>query len=82
MRRLPSVIAAVSRDRERSCDRERRVHRPDHAVLEDHLGDCKSSPGRRNVPVPPLVEVDVNTLVILLVLVVMAALATYWPTSD
>jgi hypothetical protein len=34
------------------------------------------------VRVPPLVERDVNTLVILLLLVVMAALATYWPTSD
>jgi len=25
---------------------------------------------------------DVNTLVILLLLVVLAAVATYWPTSD
>jgi hypothetical protein len=29
-----------------------------------------------------LVEADVNILVIVLLLVVMAALATYWPTSD
>jgi hypothetical protein len=34
------------------------------------------------VPVHSLVEADMNTLVILLLLVVMAALATYWPTSD
>jgi hypothetical protein len=32
--------------------------------------------------VPPLVEGDVNALVIVLILVVIAALATYWPTSD
>jgi hypothetical protein len=32
--------------------------------------------------VPPLVELDVNILVILLLLIVMAALATFWPTSD
>jgi hypothetical protein len=32
--------------------------------------------------VPPLVEVDMNALVIVLILVVIAALATYWPTSD
>jgi hypothetical protein len=34
------------------------------------------------LPVPPLVEADVNTLVIVLLLIVMAALATFWHTSD
>jgi hypothetical protein len=32
--------------------------------------------------VPPLVEGDVTALLIVLLLIVMAALATYWPTSD
>ena len=71
----------VAGDRERPRDRQSRVHRPDDAVLEDHPRDCKSSPGRRNLPSPPFVQAIVNSLVILLLLVVMAALATYWPTS-
>jgi hypothetical protein len=28
-----------ARDCERACARERRIHRPDDPVLEDHVGD-------------------------------------------
>jgi hypothetical protein len=36
----------------------------------------------RNPTAPSVVEGDVNALVILLLLIIVAALATYWPTSD
>jgi len=36
----------------------------------------------RNPAGASVVERDVNALVILLLLIIMAALATYWPTSD
>jgi hypothetical protein len=65
----------VSGDRKRAGDRQRRIHGADDAVLEDHLGERNSS-GRS------FVLRTVNTLVILLLLIVIAALATYWPTSD
>jgi hypothetical protein len=36
----------------------------------------------RNPAASSVVEGNVNALVILLLLIIMAALATYWPTSD
>jgi hypothetical protein len=65
----------LARDREAARERQRGLHRADDAVLEDHLGE-------RNSSRPSPVVLGVNTLVILLLLLVIAALATFWPTSD
>ena len=54
-------------------DRQRRLHRPDHTVLEDHTLSLSS---------PSSVSSTMNTLVILLPLVVMLAVASYWPRSE
>ena len=62
----------VAGDRERAYRRQGRVERADRPVLEDH----------RILLRPPRVMREVNTLVILLLVVIMAAVATYWPMSD
>ena len=64
---------AVACDRQGAGRRERRLHRPDDAVLEDHA---------RNLFQGSIVWTTMATLVILLLLVVMVAIASYWPTSD
>jgi hypothetical protein len=64
---------AVAGDRESAGDRELWRHCPHDAVLEDHL---------RNLFGASTVDRTMNTIVILLLLVVMLALATFWPTSD
>ncbi len=64
---------AVASDRQGTGQRERRLHRPDDAVLQDQA---------RNLFEGSAVWTTMNTLVILLLLVVMPAIASYWPTSD
>jgi hypothetical protein len=62
-----------------ACDRqgagqwERRLHCSDDAVLQDQA---------RNLFQGSIVWTTMITLVILLLLVVMLAIASYWPTSD
>ena len=34
----------IARDRERAGDGQRRLHRPDDAVLQDHPGDSRGRP--------------------------------------
>jgi hypothetical protein len=60
-------------DRQRTGNGECRLHRPDDPVLENHP---------RNLSGGSTVFITMHTLVILLLLVVMLGLATYWPTSD
>ena len=63
----------VACDRQCARDRKRRLHRPDDAALEDHV---------RNRSGASFVSNSMNRIVILLLLVVMLAVASYWPTSD
>ena len=72
----------VARNGQRANDREPRLHRADHPVLQDHPRDSRGHQRRETRSgVVPLGQ-DMNALVILLLLVVMLAVASYWPTSD
>jgi hypothetical protein len=63
-------------------DREPRLHCANHPVFQDHPRDSRGHQRRETRScVVTLVE-DMNALVILLLLVVMLAVASYWPTSD
>jgi hypothetical protein len=64
---------AVACDRQGAGQWERRLHRPDDAVLQDQA---------RNLFDGSTVWMTMTTVVILLLLVVMLAIASYWPTSD
>jgi hypothetical protein len=64
---------AAACDRQGAGQWERRLHRPDDAVLQDQA---------RNLCEGSIVWTTMTTLVILLLLVVMLAIASYWPTSD
>ena len=64
---------AVACDRQSAGQWERRLHRPDDAVLQDQAGNLFEG---------STVWTTMTTLVILLLLVVMLAIASYWPTSD
>ena len=64
---------AVACDRQGAGQWERRLHRPDDAVLQDQVPNLFEG---------STVWTTMTTLVILLLLVVMLAIASYWPTSD
>jgi hypothetical protein len=80
--RADSAGDEVARNGQSTNKREPRLHRADHSVFQDHPRDSRGHQRREtSARLMPFAK-DMNALVILLLLVVMLAVASFWPTSD